>query len=235
MTSSPKSIVLLSGGLDSALAFVHAKKTSAVQFALTFDYGQKANNKEIKSAQKICEHYKVEHKTISLPIFPIFTKLTNHPFFSQSIDCPSVNSDQLDDKTVTLKSAETVWVPNRNGIFLNVAAGLAESLKIAALYVGFNAEEAATFPDNSKDYLKSINQSLSFSTLNQVKVLSPTVDMVKKEIFKELMTHHFPISYLWSCYHPHEKMCGRCESCQRFKRAAAQNNWSEKIETLFQL
>lgn len=231
MTSSPKSIVLLSGGLDSTLAFLIAKKNSVIQFALTFDYGQKASEKEILSAQKICGRYQVEHKVISLPFF---TKLTNHPFFNESLDCPGVKSNQLDDKAITLKSAETVWVPNRNGIFLNVAAGIAESLKIPAVYVGFNAEEAATFPDNSKDYLKSINHCLSFSTLSQVKVLSPTVDMVKKEIFKELLKNDFPISYLWSCYHNHEKMCDHCESCQRFKRAAAQNDWSENREALFE-
>lgn len=231
MTSSPKSIVLLSGGLDSALAFLIAKKTSTIQFALTFDYGQKASEKEILSAQKICKHYQVEHKIISLPFF---TELTNHPFFNKSIDCPSVKSNQLEDKVITSKSAETVWVPNRNGIFLNVAAGIAESLKINNLYVGFNAEEAATFPDNSKDYLKSINQSLFFSTLNHVKVLSPTVDLVKKEIFKELLVKDFSLSYLWSCYHHHQKMCGRCESCQRFKRAATQNDWSKNTEVLFE-
>lgn len=231
MISSPKSIVLLSGGLDSALAFLLAKKNSNIQFALTFDYGQKASEKEILSAQKICRHYQVEHKTISLPFF---TELTDHPFFNKSLDCPNIKPSQLDDKTVTLKSAETVWVPNRNGIFLNVAAGIAESLKIENLYVGFNTEEATTFPDNSKNYLNSINQSLSFSTLNQVKVLSPTVDLVKKEIFKELLINDFPFSTLWSCYHNHEKMCGRCESCQRFKRAASQNDWSDKMEALFQ-
>lgn len=231
MTPAPKSIVLLSGGLDSALAFLIAKKNSAIQFALTFDYGQKASEKEILSAQKICKHYQVEHKVISLPFF---TELTNHPFFNESLDCPHVKPNQLDDKAITLKSAETVWVPNRNGIFLNVAAGIAESLKINNLYVGFNAEEAATFPDNSQDYLKSVNSSLSFSTLNQVKVLSPTSALVKKEIFKELLTNDFPLSALWSCYHHHEKMCGLCESCQRFKRAATQNDWSKNTEALFE-
>ena len=130
MTPSTKSIVLLSGGLDSALAFLIAKKTSHIQFALTFDYGQKAAAQEVLSAQKICEHYQVEHKSISLPFF---TKLANHPLFNESIDCPDVKSNQLDDKAITSKSAELVWVPNRNGIFINVAASIAESLKIAAL------------------------------------------------------------------------------------------------------
>lgn len=226
-----KSIVLLSGGLDSALAFLFAKNETSIQFALTFDYGQKAADKEIRSAQKICGHYRMEHKVISLPFF---SKLTNHPFFNQDLDCPSLTQTELDDKTVTGKTAEAVWVPNRNGIFLNIAAGVAESLKIRVLYVGFNAEEAATFPDNSEDYLNSINHCLSFSTLNQVCVLSPTVDLVKKEIFRELVVRDFPISYLWSCYHSQEKMCGHCESCQRFKRAAAQNNGSENTKALFE-
>ena len=51
-----------------------------------------------------------------------------------------------------------------NGIFLNIAAGFAEALSAQAVLPGFNKEEAATFPDNSVDFLESLNHSFSFST-----------------------------------------------------------------------
>jgi len=166
------------------------------------------------------------------PIF--FTELTNHPFFNDAIDCPEPDMDKLDDKLTTTETAKAVWVPNRNGIFLNIAAALAESQSINSLYVGFNAEEAVTFPDNSLDYVNSMNQSLSFSTLNKVKITAPTINMVKKEIFKELFNSDFPVKYLWSCYNNYEKMCGKCESCQRLKRAMIHTQTQNtKYENLF--
>ena len=59
----PKSIILLSGGLDSLVSLGLKREELNITLALTFDYGQKSVEKEIEASRKICEFYNVEHKT----------------------------------------------------------------------------------------------------------------------------------------------------------------------------
>ena len=107
--------------------------------------------------------------------------LSGHPLFDARMDCPTPASTDLDDLERSATTAKAVWVPNRNGIFLNVAAGIAESLGVGLLYVGFNAEESASFPDNSADYVEAVNKSLFYSTGNRVRVVAPPLKLRKTE------------------------------------------------------
>jgi len=122
---------------------------------------------------------------------------------------------------VTEKSAKSVWVPNRNGILINAAAAYAEKLGAHRVVVGFNVEEASTFPDNSEEFLKRATRSLEYSTSNQVEVYCYTTSLNKRQIVRELraLPRKFPFELLWSCYEGGETPCGRCESCQRQARA----------------
>lgn len=211
-----RSLVLLSGGLDSSMAFVHAVKNTHVAYGLTFDYGQAAAPKEIQAAKAICKHYGTGHQVLKID-FLLDTK--NHPFFNNGENLPKLKQEQLDDLKVCHETAKAVWVPNRNGVMLNIAAALAEKDGLDEIFVGFNKEEAATFPDNSSDYLAVLNASLALSTLKQVKVKAPTVQQIKTEIIADLVQSDFPLQHLWSCYQSGETMCGECESCGRLKRA----------------
>lgn len=222
----PTSIVLLSGGLDSALAFAVAQRETDILFALTFDYGQRAATRENAAAAAICAKFDIGHKTVALPFF---TELPGHPLFDTSAALPQPRTDQLGDTAFTRQSAKAVWVPNRNGIFLNVAAGLAEAGLADCLYVGFNAEEAATFPDNSEGFIKATNKALSFSTLRHIEVIAPPLTLNKSEILKNLLESDFPLSLVWSCYEGGERMCGLCESCQRLRRAAKTSSVGEEL------
>ena len=87
--------------------------------------------------------------------------------------------------------------------------------------VGFNREEGATFPDNTRAFMDSLNASLDYSTRGKVRVESLTVDWNKLEIVSELhrLARPFPFEKVWSCYFAGENLCGKCESCQRFIRA----------------
>jgi 7-cyano-7-deazaguanine synthase len=219
----PKSsaIALLSSGLDSALAAALAQREGTeITYALTFDYGQRACRQEQKQAAKIAEYLNVPHKVLRLPWFDEFSK---RGLLSENSPLPQPNAKELNETAFIEKSAAAVWVPNRNGVFLEVAASLAENVHADFLIVGFNAEEAATFPDNSQDYLEAINRALSFSTANHVRVLSPTAALNKREIVRRGKEIGFPFELLWSCYENSEHMCGSCESCMRLKRALREN------------
>ncbi|MBI3018562.1 MAG: 7-cyano-7-deazaguanine synthase, partial [Deltaproteobacteria bacterium] len=100
-----------------------------------------------------------------------------------------------------------------------IAASFAESLRAEVIVVGFNAEEAMTFPDNSSDFVKEMNASLSTSTLNHVQVICYTQSLNKKQIVSLGKELRAPFELMWSCYEGGERMCRQCESCKRFYRA----------------
>ncbi|MDI6703264.1 MAG: 7-cyano-7-deazaguanine synthase QueC [bacterium] len=214
-----KSVVLLSGGLDSSVSFVKAMDETDVELTLTFDYRQKSANKEIEAARRISEMYKVSHKVVELPWF---LEITSTALVNRNKEIP-----KFDFKDSTSRdTARLVWVPNRNGVFINIAASFAEGLSCSVVVTGFNKEEGETFPDNSVLFIDAINHSLEFSTLTSIKVISFTSNLDKSEIVTLGKALGVPFRYIWSCYDGEDRMCGRCESCQRTIRAfKATDNW----------
>lgn len=199
-------------------------------FGLTFDYGQRALEKEVETAALICRHYDVKHKVVTLDWYKAMSDLA---LLDAKASLPQLTQEELDDPLLTSKSAKSVWIPNRNGVFVNVAASIAEAVVATHLVVGFNLEEGKTFPDNSVEYLESVNKSLSYSTLTKVSILAPMVKKTKKEIVEWGVKEDIDFSHLWSCYRGGEKMCGSCESCLRCQRALEEGGAGEWARKLF--
>lgn len=209
-----KSIVLLSSGLDSTVAFKEAYDISDEILCVTFDYGQKAREKEISFAKTICERYKAGHIVIELPWYRTFRGA-----LTGGSALPEISEHELDDKEITKKSAENVWVPARNVVFLSIGAALAENFKYDTIVTGFDVEEAATFPDNTIEFVKRFNKMLELGTLTKTSVYAPLISMNKSDIVKRGLEIGAPLEWSWSCYNGSEKPCGTCESCLRRKRA----------------
>ena len=212
-------VVILSGGLDSSVNLAMALETMTVKLALTFDYGQRAAKKEISASSQLCEYYKVKHQVIEIPWVGAFGRSA---LTDSAITIPT-GDVSIDDFKISTRTAAKVWVPNRNGIFLNLAAGFAEALDCKFVIPGFNLEEAATFPDNSEAFIGALKNSFSFSTANHVEVRCFTIQMIKTEILKIAVKKCLPLKMIWPCYFDGDKWCGECESCQRSKRAFKAN------------
>ncbi len=210
-----KSIVLLSGGLDSTVNLAKALTETQVILALTFDYGQKAAQKELNAAAQIAAYYRVPLKILDLDFLKEATKTA---LVNLNEKIPSIKISELDSDRA-LETARQVWVPNRNGLLINIAACYAESLDCEMIVTGFNAEEAVAFPDNSPAFIKAVNASLSYSTLNKVKAKSYTQHLDKTGIIRLAQELEIPLDMIWSCYYGDREMCGHCESCQRLLRA----------------
>lgn len=211
-----ESVVLLSGGLDSSVNFYAALQESNVRLALTFNYGQKAAEKEIEAAQKLAQLNSVDHVVVDLPWLK---NLGESSLTKEKISVPLGAKISIDNRQVSEQTAKAVWVPNRNGVFLNIAASYAESLRAEVIIPGFNREEAVTFPDNSLDYMRSVRKSFIYSTANQVDVQCYTIAMSKIEIVELGKKLNVPFEMIWPCYQSGPLWCGQCESCQRAKRA----------------
>ena len=216
--SKEKSLVLLSGGLDSSVNLHLAIRKFDVVLALTFDYEQVAAKNEIQVSKRICEKYQIKHEIISLKFFKDISKSGLH-----SSQIPVQSEISISDLEQSKKSADQVWVPNRNGVFLNVAAAIAEGLDIRYVIPGFNKEEAQTFPDNSENFLSALNDSFYFSTRGKVKVQCLTTQLTKTEIVAEAKRSDFDFSMIWPCYKNLANWCGECESCLRTKNAFSKN------------
>jgi 7-cyano-7-deazaguanine synthase len=214
-----KAITLLSSGLDSVAALAIAAEDLEIEMAITFDYGQRAREREIEYSQNICEYFGIEHKVIKLDWL---SEITSTSLVNRGVEVPSLSFEDIDEKApaeITEASAKAVWVPNRNGVMLNIAGSFAESRECDYLIVGFNREEAGTFPDNSLDYVQAMDRAFSYSTLNGVKILAPLIELGKNEIVRKALEVKAPLEYSWSCYHGGEVPCGECESCMRRARA----------------
>lgn len=217
-----KSVILLSGGLDSLVSLGVAKDEYNIQLALTFDYGQKSLLQEISASKEICRYYNIEHKVIELPFLKEITKTS----LVSDEDVPVENLG-------TTESAHAVWVPNRNGLFLNIAASYADSYGFTHILFGANKEEGQTFPDNTQEFVARITESFKYSTMVQVKVKAPLINYDKNDIVRLALEQSVPLEMARSCYNNGEKNCGNCESCKRLKSALEFNGANDYIERLF--
>lgn len=221
-----KSVVLLSGGLDSTVAMAAAMQDSQITLALTFDYGQRAAEREAEAAASIARHYRLQHRVMEIDFIK---EITNTSLVNKDMVVPTLTLDGLDDELITRETASQVWVPNRNGLFINIAAAFAESMGCGQVVVGFNAEEGTTFPDNTPEYMAAASSALAYSTQNGVIVVSPTVMITKPAMVALGRQLNIPFHLIWSCYHGAQRMCGECESCLRLKRAMQQDGLAHTV------
>lgn len=215
----------MSGGLDSLVALAYSKSHTDynVELAITFDYGQKSVNKEIEASRKICDYYKIEYKIITLDWLKDITKTG----LVGDMEIPKEGFE-------TTKSAESVWVPNRNALFLNIAAAFCDSFGYNFILYGANKEEGAIFPDNTEEFRAQISKLFETSTLVHPKVVAPLINYTKSDIVKIAVRDSVPLEFVSSCYNSSAELhCGECESCHYLKRALLENNCEEYIKLLF--
>lgn len=219
-----KSLILLSGGLDSLVSLGLKQKEYNIITALTFDYGQKSAPQEIETSKKICDYYGMEHIVIKLDWLKSITKT------SLVSDDKVPDGAELDNPD---ESARKVWVPNRNGLFLNVAGCYADSYGYDYIFIGANKEEAQTFPDNTAEFIEAVNAEFEYSTLVYPKVAAPLINFNKNDIVKMALEGGVPLELTRSCYNNTKKHCGLCESCTRLKNALKANNDTKYTKILF--
>ena len=209
-----KAISVLSGGLDCTVATSVFDEEYEIH-AITFDYGQKAVKQEIDASKRICEKMGWMHEVIDLPwLSKISTSSLN-----TDADIPELGEEDLDDLDKSSETASSVWVPARNTVFTSIALSYAESIGAEIIIVGWNGEEGATFPDNSKQYMEKFNELIDVGSPDKIRIEAPAIDLNKEEIVELGIKVGAPMELSYSCYKGDDKPCGVCESCVRRKRA----------------
>ena len=223
-------LVLLSSGLDSAVNLLMAMEEGGVEAAVTVDYGQMAARREVEKAAELCRRYQVRHIVLEALWLG---EVCGAALIAGKGVPPSMEAGDLDDSTATQASMREVWVPNRNGLLANMGACLAEAMELPWVVMGLNAEEGATFPDNSPGFVREVNRLFAYSTLSGVKLRSFTMDWDKVDIMRAAIQRDLDFHLLWPCYNGETLMCGTCESCARFKRAAQNLGVIDRLQGLF--
>ena len=210
------SVVLLSAGLDSTVAFKHAYDQCKEVLCLTFDYGQQAAAKEIECAARICSKFDVTHEVIELPWIAHFGGA-----LVGTSELPQIKKHELDSEKA-VETARGVWVPARNLTFMAIAAGYAENYDYEFITVGLDFEEARTFPDNTLEFVERFDRVLEYGTISNPKIDAPLIHMNKVDIIRLGILNGAPLELSWSCYKSGDVPCGVCESCLRRARAFAE-------------
>lgn len=214
----------MSGGLDSLVTLGYSKLHTDynVELALTFDYGQKALENEISASKKICEYYNIEHKIIKLDWLKEITK-------SSLVSTQEVPENGF----TTIESAKQVWIPNRNALFLNIAACFCDSYDYNYILYGANKDEGATFSDNTEEFRAQATELFQSSTIVKPRVVAPLINCTKDDIVRIAVEGKMPLELVRSCYNSSDKHCGKCESCYHLKKALVANDCKGYIGILF--
>ncbi|WP_010480203.1 7-cyano-7-deazaguanine synthase QueC [Thermococcus zilligii] len=218
-----RAVVLFSGGLDSTACLYWAKKNYDEVIMLTANYGSNEEKVMNRVAEFFSKELNVPLKIIRLDFLEEFSKLRGTALVGG--ETPKVTAQELEDMGVARETARSVWVPARNLLLISAAASFLDALGGGDIIVGFNAEEGATFPDNTLEFVEKMNEALKYGTLSEVKVVAPLINLDKKGIARLLKELNAKYEYSSSCYMPRGFTedgkpihCGQCESCVRRHR-----------------
>lgn len=209
MSASPrKAVVLLSGGMDSAVVVAIAKSQGFDVYALSVRYGQR-HTSELDAAVRVAQALGVAHKVVDVDL----RSIGGSALTDAAIDVPTAG-DTADAIPVT-------YVPARNTIMLSLALGWAEVLGAADLFCGVNAVDYSGYPDCRPEYIAAFERLANLATKAGVegaglRVHAPLQHMSKADIVREGLRLGVDFHLTVSCYQADAlgHACGRCDACR---------------------
>jgi len=207
-----KSVVLLSGGLDSTTTLAIAKKKGFELYCLTFDYGQR-HRIELDRAGNIARHFgAIDHQIVNIDL-----RQFGGSALTDSIDIPTGRSQKEIASEIPI-----TYVPARNTIFLSFCLAYAEVKEANDIFIGVNAVDYSGYPDCRPEFIKAFETLANLATKvgvegeQPIKIHTPLIELTKAEIIKKGLGLGVDYSLTHSCYDPTEGglSCGACDSCQ---------------------
>ncbi len=195
----------MSGGMDSTLSAYMMKAQGYEIVAVHFNYDQRTEAKELDAYMNVVDALGVSgHYELDLDFFKQIgaSALTDH-----SIEVPTGGVEE---------GVPVTYVPFRNGIFLSIAAAIAEKEGAGAISIGVVEEDSSGYPDCREGYIKSMQRSIDLGTKDStdITISMPLVHLKKEQIVKEAMKYEVPLELTWSCYQNEDEACGVCDSCR---------------------
>lgn len=199
-----RSIILLSGGVDSsvALALKVAQYGAEHVAALSVNYGQR-HHRELNAAQEVARFYGVQWHQLDVIAL------------SALLDSTLTTTRKVDPE-LSLFGRPTV-VPGRNAILLSAAAGWAQSLSAEEVCIACHAGDRYIYPDCRPEFLETLSRATEAAY--GVRVHGLFLSYAKEEIVALGKRLEVPFGLTWSCYAGGEEPCGKCGACQERAKA----------------
>ena len=205
-----KAVILVSGGMDSCVTAATAIADGYQPAFLHINYGQRTESRELKAFNKIADYYQVEQKLVMN--ISHLSAIGGSCLTDENIEVPDADLES-DDIPIS-------YVPFRNANILAAATSWAEVLGAKAIYVGAVEEDSSGYPDCRRSFFNAFEQTIDTGTKpgTQIKIITPLINLSKKEIVEKGIALNAPLHLTWSCYKNKDTPCGKCDSCALRKR-----------------
>jgi 7-cyano-7-deazaguanine synthase len=216
----PRSVVLLSGGMDSCVCAALAARDSDAA-ALHVSYGQRTEERERRSFERICDRLGLKRR---LAI--------------RNDSLSMIGGSALTDRNIPVPEAHSqigakipiTYVPFRNAHFLAAAVSWAEVLEADQVYIGAVEQDSSGYPDCRPAYYQAFNAVVRAGTREgKIEIVTPLIALRKAQIVELGLKLGAPFDLTWSCYSREDKACGVCESCVLRQRAFAEAGVHDSI------
>ncbi|MGN6282011.1 7-cyano-7-deazaguanine synthase QueC [Frateuria sp.] len=198
-------VVLVSGGMDSAVVLAIAREQGFAVHALSVAYGQR-HGSELEAAGRVAHALgAVEHKTVQIDLRSI-----GGSALTADIDVPEQGGEGI----------PVTYVPARNTIMLSIALGWAEVLGASDIFCGVNAVDYSGYPDCRPAFIDAFEQLANVATKAGVegaglRIHAPLMRMSKADIAREGQRLGVDFAQTVSCYQADAqgRACGHCDAC----------------------
>ncbi|HXV68806.1 MAG TPA: 7-cyano-7-deazaguanine synthase QueC [Nitrospira sp.] len=207
--AASRAVVLVSGGLDSAVAAAVARRDGYALYLLTLAYGQR-HAVEVEQARQVAAALGAQQHVV----LNVDLRAIGGSALTGDLPVPK-------DRPEPERGGEipVTYVPGRNLIFLSLAAAHAEVLGSSVIYFGANVVDYSGYPDCRPEFIRAFEAVVQAGTKagaegRRIEVRAPLLAMTKAEIIRLGMMLSVPFHLTHSCYDPVGPVaCGRCDSC----------------------
>lgn len=224
---TPRAVVLLSGGLDSATVLAIARSEGYACYALSFAYGQR-HAWELEAAKRVAAALgAAEHRIVQIDL-----RAFGGSALTDEIEVPKGRAaeEMADGIPVT-------YVPARNTIFLSFALAWAEVLGASDIFLGVNALDYSGYPDCRPEYIEAYERMANLATKagvegrQQLKIHTPLIALTKAQIVARGLALGVDYGLTSSCYDPFPdgQPCGECDSCVLRQKGFRENGIEDPL------
>jgi 7-cyano-7-deazaguanine synthase len=230
---SRRAVVLLSGGMDSAVALAESRASGFEAHAVSFDYGQRHRAELVAASRLAAALGAAKHVVVRLDL---------RAFGGSALTADiAVPKDRIGTPHAAAEIPVT-YVPARNTIFLSVALGYAETIGAADLFIGVNAIDYSGYPDCRPEFIEAFERMANLGTKmgaegTPVRIHTPLARLSKRGIVERGLALGVDFSLTLTCYDPIEttsgsaRPCGHCDACilraEGFRAAGVRDETAE--------
>ncbi|MDN3557895.1 7-cyano-7-deazaguanine synthase QueC [Halomonas maura] len=210
--SSPATVVIYSGGMDSYTVLHRALREGREVHALSFDYGQR-HARELDVAREVCHKLGVPHQVVDITAI--------HGLIDASALTDA--GRELPDADYAEANLKDTVVPNRNMILLSLAIAKAVNIGAERVDYGAHGGDHVLYPDCRPAFVDAMNAVAGIANFEPVSLHAPYLRAGKAEILADGLAMGLDYAETWTCYRGEALACGRCGSCRERLAAFAAN------------